>query len=255
MRALLPLVLLTACRAAPAWEAVGGFELLPEAETWREVKVAQLEGWLAEAGERLAPVRDYTATLETRERIGDELFPRRVMQVKVREQPLAVAIVTLEPPSEAGQRVWYDEARGRKLVAETPGFLGTLVGRVSLDPRGARAMQNRRHPITDTGLARLLAQVEEKFHPALARRSAPRLRSTELPFGDGRLRVVDALVPSEPPDPPLVHRLGFATDSGLLTYYGMAELLPEGLALVEEYGYRDLALSPGLSDEAFAPEK
>ena len=255
MRTLLLLALLTACRAAPAWEAVGGFELLPEAERWRDVRVVELEGWIAEAGERIAPVHDYTATLETRERIGDELFPRRVMRVTVRERPFAVAVETLEPPSEAGQRVWYDERRGRKLVAETPGFLGSLIGRVSLDPRGARAMENRRHPITDTGLARLIAQVEAEFRPALARRSAPRLRSAELPFGAGRLRVVDALVPSEPPDPPIVHRLGFATDSGLLTYYGRAELLPEGLALVEEYGYRDLELHPGLADEVFRPEE
>jgi hypothetical protein len=242
---------LASCRTTPAWEPLGGFELVAEAAPWRDLEKRELESWLAIARARLGPLHDYTATLETRERIGDELFPRRVMIVKLREEPFAAAIETQEPLSEAGQRVWYDAARGGKLVAETPGFLGKLVGRVSLDPRGDLAMENRRHPITDLGLGRLLEQVEEGLGPTLSRRSPPRLCTSDL---DG-LRLVDALVPREPPDASLVHRLGFATDSGLLVYYGLAELLPEGLALVEEYAYRDLALDPGLADEAFAPEE
>ena len=255
-RALLALVLLAslaACRAAPAWEPVGGFELLPPPESWRDVTPGELEGWLDEARRSIASVHDYAATLETRERIEDELFPRRVIQLKLRERPFAAALETLEPPSEAGQRVWYDETESDELVAETPGLLGKLVGHVSLDPGGDLALENRRHPITDLGLARLLQQVDGQFAPELAQR--PRLRSTEVAFGGKVLRLVDALVAREPPDPPLVHRLGFEADSGLLTYYGLAELLPDGLALVEEYAYRDLRLDPSFGPEAFRPAK
>jgi Protein of unknown function (DUF1571) len=257
MRALGRLVLLVpallACRATPEWEPIGGFELVPSAAEWRELSARELHELLTTARARLVPVRDYTATLETRERIGEDLHPRRVMRVQLRERPFAVAIETLEPAGEAGQRVWYDESRSRELVAETPGFLGRLVGRVALDPEGNTAMQNRRHAITDTGLTRLLEQVEEQFVPTLARR--PRLRVAELAFGGVPLRVVDAVVPREPPDPPLVQRLGFGAGSGLLTYYGLAELLPDGLALVEEYAYRDLVLDPGLAPATFAPPK
>ncbi|HEX6884646.1 MAG TPA: DUF1571 domain-containing protein [Planctomycetota bacterium] len=247
------LLVLPACRATPEWEPVGGFELVPSAAEWRDLSAAELRAWLEAARAQLTPVKDYTGTLETRERIGDDLHPRRVMHIQLREQPFAVAIETLEPASEAGQRVWYDESRSRELVAETPGFLGKLVGHVSLDPEGDLAMENRRHAITDTGLTRLLEQVEEEFVPALARR--PRLRVAELAFGDTPLRVVDAVVPREPPDPPLVQRLGFQVEGGLLTYYGLAELLPDGLALVEEYAYRDLVLDPGLAPATFAPPK
>lgn len=255
MRALLLFVFLAACRAAPAWEPLGGFELAPATGPWRGLEPRELERWLAGARAGLAPIRDYTATLETRERIGDELHPRRVLLVKLREQPFAAAAESLEPSSEAGQRVWYDGAKGRKLLAETPGLLGKLVGRVALDPTGALALENRRHPITDLGLTRLLEQVEAELVPALARRSPPRLRTTEALLGSTRLLVVDALVPREPPDPPLVHRLGFEADSGLLSYYGQAELLPDGLALVEEYAYGDLSLNPGLGEECFRPEE
>lgn len=255
MRSLVLCVLLTtACRAAPAWEALSGFELLAADGPRRDLEPGELQGWLATARAQLAPVRAHAATLETRERIGDELHPRRVLLVKVRERPFAAAIETLAPPNEAGQRVWYDEAKGKKILAETPGLLGRLVGRVSLDPRGDRAMENRRHPITDTGLWRLLEQVETQLQPELARRAPPRLRATDAD-GDTPLRLVDALVPSEPPDPPVVHRLGFEAGSGLLTYYGQAELLPDGLALLEEYWYRELRLDPGLTDADFAPEE
>jgi hypothetical protein len=258
LRIVLPLCALAlgACRAAPVWEPAGGFELAPiAAEGWVDVRPFQLEGWLAAARAGLGPVRDYTATLETRERVEDEVFPRRVMHLKVREQPFAAAIETFEPPNEAGQRVWYDESRSDEIVAETPGFLGALVGRVSLDPEGDLAMKNRRHPITDLGLARLLAQVDGEFVPTLARRYAPRLRCTEAALAGTTLRFVDALVPGGPEEPSLLHRLGFELDSGLLTYYGLAEVLPDGLALVEEYLYRELRLNPGLGADDFRPEE
>jgi hypothetical protein len=242
----------TGCRATPAWDPIGGFELVPESASGRDLEARELEHWLADARARLAPIADYTATLETRERIEDDLYPRRVLAIRVREKPFAVAAETLEPGNEKGQRVWYDETQGRgKMLAETPGLLGSIVGRVSLDPEGELAMENRRHPLTDLGLARLLAQAEETLSPLLASARPPRARLTEV--ADGALRVVDLLVPQEYPDPPLVHRLGFDAATGLLTYYGEAELLPEGTALIEEYLYRDVRTNLGLGSADFRP--
>lgn len=150
--------------------------------------------------------------------------------------------------------MWYDETQGRgKMLAETPGLVGSIVGRVSIDPRGDLAMENRRHPLTDLGLVRLLEQVETNLTPLLMSARPPRARVAEIAEGGGELRLVDLLVPQEPPDPPLVHRLGFEAATGLLTYYGQAELLPEGIALLEEYYYRDLRPNLGLGAADFRP--
>jgi hypothetical protein len=261
MRAGLPSLLLAlgpalGCRAAPAWEPLGGFELVDveRGEAWRELAPAELRERLAAARGALDAVRDHSAVLETRERIEDELHPRRVLLVKVRHEPFSVAIETTVPPSEKGQRVWYDERRsGGALLAETPGLLGRLVGRVALDPEGEIAMENRRHPITDTGLLRLLAQVEERFVPELDRRPPPRVRATETTVAGRALLLADALVPREPPEAPALHRLGFDAATGFLVHYGLAELLADGPALVEEYLYRDVRTNLGLADADFRP--
>lgn len=256
MRALLLGALLSGCLTRPAFEPVGGFELVlaPDRGEWSELGARELENWLAAAHSALQPVADYSATLETRERIEDALHPRRVLALRVAERPFRVAAETLEPPAEKGQRVWYDASlRGGSLRARTPGFLGSLVGTVTLDPKGDLAMENRRHPITDIGLGRLLEQIEEGFGPSLRHRPAPRIRSVETSLAGRPGRLVEALVSREPPDSALVHRFGFDDVSGLLVYYGLAELLPDGPALVEEYLYRDVCTNLGFPAEVFRP--
>lgn len=242
---LLCTVLVAGCRAAPAWEPIGGFELVglgsPDAA---EIAPAELLERVATARARLAAIPGYTAVLETRERIEDELHPRRVMRLWLRHEPFSVAIETDAPANEKGQRVWYQQDwNDGELLAETPGLLGTLVGRVSLDPEGDLALQNRRHPLTDVGLLRLVEQVEERIAPELATTS---LRRCTL--------AVEVQLPRVPSEPALVHRFGFDEESGLLVYYGLAELLADGPALVEEYLYRDVRPA-GLDDADFRPPR
>jgi hypothetical protein len=249
--------LLAGCLTRPLFDPVGGFELVHASQSsgWSEESPRAFEGWLAEARRGLATLPVYTAVLETRERIEDELFPRRLLALKLRQEPFGVAVETLEPESERGQRVWFDERKNDgELLAETPGFLGGLVGRVSLDPRSDLALRNRRHALTDIGLARLLAQVEAGFVPTLSMPVLPRIRAMEIELEGRAVRLVEALVPREVPDASLLHRFGFDREHALLTYYGLAELLPDGPALIEEYRYRDLVAAPELGDEDFMPE-
>ena len=243
-----------ACRAAPVMEPIGSFTLAPaSAHEWREASVAELEGWMVAAEKAVGGLRDYRATLESSERIEDELFPRRVMTVWVLHEPLHVAIVTHEPESERGQKVWY-EGEERELVAETPGFLGTLVGRVSLDPEGDLAMQNRRHPITDIGLARMVEQMRAALEPVLALSTTLRIRSGEARLAERDVRLVEVLVPAiEAHETALVYRFAFDRELGLLIYYGQAELTSEGPAVLEEYLYREITPNLGLDEDDFAP--
>lgn len=248
-------VALTSCRASASLEPLSGFELVtpPEAAAWSALGADELGRWLDGARARLGPVADYRAVLATRERIGEELFPRRVLRVALRHAPFAVAIETDEPPAERGQRVWFDESwNDGELVAETPGFLGRLVGRLSLDPEGALALENRRHPLTDIGLRRLDEQIVEQVGPALVA-GAVRLRCATTSI-DGRVsRVVEAELARTPPEPALGYRFGFDVESGLLVYFGSAELGPDGPALLEEYLYTGLELDLGLTDADFRP--
>lgn len=251
---LVALLLFLGCRAAPVMEPVGGFTLgVVERRAWDDFGVAEFEGWMAAAEAAVAGLADYRATLEASERIEDELFPRRVMTVWVLREPFRVAIMTHAPPSEEGQKVWYDGDE-QELVAETPGFLGSLVGQVTLDPEGDLAMQNRRHPITDIGLARMVEQMREAMTPVLAARTPPRIRAGEGELAGRAVRLVEVLVPTlERGESALVHRFAFDRESGLVTYYGQAELTSEGPAVLEEYLYRELETNLGLDADDFTP--
>lgn len=246
---------LTSCRATAPLEPLSGFELVPppESAAWSPLEPDEFGRWLGEARARLGPVADYRAVLATRERIGEELFPRRVLRVLLRHAPFAVAIETDEPPAERGQRVWFDESwNDGELVAETPGFLGRLVGRVSLDPEGGLALENRRHPLTDIGLRRLGEQIEEQIGPALAA-GTTRLRWATTSLDGRAARLVEAELACSPPEPALGYRFGFDVESGLLVYFGSAELGPDGPELLEEYLYTGLELDLGLTDADFRP--
>lgn len=257
MRALLLCVgLLIGCRAAPAWEPIGGFELVPiQLSLSSELSPHELQQRVARAHAKLDTIADYTAVLETRERIEDDLYPRRVMRLKVRHRPFGVAIETDEPANEKGQRVWYSVAWNHgEMLAETPGFVGSLVGRLSLDPEGDLALENRRHPITDIGLLRLVEQAEESlFAPRPATSRIARVRGFAADLGGRPAQMCEVAVPRELPDSALLYRFGFDDESGLLVYYGLAELMPDGPALIEEYLYRDVHLAAGLGDADFRP--
>lgn len=235
-------------------EPVGGFTLgATVTASWEEASKDDFEEWMGAAEMAVKELRDYRATLESSERIEEELFPRRVMTVWVLHEPLRVAIVTQEPESEAGQRVWYD-GEEQELVAETPGFLGALVGRVTLDPEGDLAMKDRRHPITDLGLLRMVEQMRVAMEPVLALPNPPRIRHGEARLAERDVRLVEVLVPAiEAHETALVHRFAFERGSGLVTYYGLAELTSEGPAVLEEYLYRELAPNLGLDADDFTP--
>jgi hypothetical protein len=258
-RILVLLVLTSGCRSAPAWEPISGFELVERSEVsgWSELTPAGFQLLLANARGAVTALEDYAATLETRERIEHELFPRRELLVKIRQQPFSVAAETLQPESEAGQRIWFDETwNGAKLMAETPGFLGRLIGKTSHHPLSGLAMKHRRHPITDIGLLRLIEQIDEQLGPALARTPPPRLRIGASSIGARPVQVVEILVPGEEyPQPALVYHCGFDDESKLMTYYGQAQLLPDGPALLEEYLYSELRTNIGLEDSDFRPPK
>lgn len=256
MRLTLPLgaFLLAGCLSRPAMQPVGGFTLgVAATASWEEASTGDFEEWMRTAETAAQELRDYRATLESSERIEEELFPLRVMTVWVLHEPLRVAIVTHAPESERGQKVWYD-GEERELVAETPGFLGALVGRVTLDPEGDLAMKDRRHPITDIGLLRMVEQMRAAMEPVLALPNPPRIRHGEARLAERDVRLVEVLVPAiEAHETALVHRFAFERERGLVTYYGLAELTSEGPAVLEEYLYREIAPNLGLDADDFTP--
>ena len=100
---------------------------------------------------RLAAVPDYSATFFKQERIGGELSEAQVMRIKLRHQPLSIYIKWLT--CDKGRELIYVEGQNDgKMLVHVGGWKARLLPTVKLDPEGARAMQESRHPVTKIGL-------------------------------------------------------------------------------------------------------
>ncbi len=116
-------------------------------------------------------IRDYTAILIKRERIGDKLSEHVYMFVKIRHEqrksgkvvvPFSVYLKFLQPKNVKGREVIYVRGRnGNKLIAHEPpsSVTNALVGRVSLAPDGILAMRGNRYPITEIGIKNLVTRL------------------------------------------------------------------------------------------------
>jgi hypothetical protein len=117
-----------------------------------------------------ANVRDYTAIMTKRCRVGGELSPYQQALVKIRNRRVEVGQVTVpmsvymkfrRPESIRGREViWVEGRNGGKMIAHEAGLKSLI--RVSLDPHGAIAMRGQKYPITEIGLEKLVQKLIEK---------------------------------------------------------------------------------------------
>ncbi len=112
-----------------------------------------------------ANVKDYSARMVKRERIGDTLGEPQYMFIKVRQQPFSVYMYFLGPEKIKGQECIYVAGRNNgNMLAHGVG-VKKLIGMLSLDPTGTIAMDGQRYPITEIGIGNLtkrLIEVAEK---------------------------------------------------------------------------------------------
>lgn len=100
-------------------------------------------------------VRDYSATIVSRERIGDKLEEYQSIFVKVRHRPLSIYVHVLAPENHKGEEAIYVDGRNEgKLLGHATG-IGRMVGTVALDPQSPTAMNGHHHPINELGIRHL----------------------------------------------------------------------------------------------------
>lgn len=210
------------------------------------------------AQQRLAKVRGYTTTLVKREEVDGKLHGPDFVQLKIRHQPFSVYTRYLKPEDIAGQEAIYVSGQNNgKLLAHGVG-LEKVLGTFSLDPTGTLAMEGQRFPITDAGLANLLAKLARRF------RQEMQYGECDVQFYQGAK--VDGrscrMFEVRHPQPRRNFRYALARlyiDDQLgipLRFEGYSWPARSGqpLRLVEEYTYTRLRLNPGLTDRDFSVE-
>lgn len=117
---------------------------------------------LAEASHKaLAEVKDYTATFQKKEVVGQKLIEQQ-MFLKVREQPFSV-YMKFEKPN-AGREVLYVEGQNKgQLLVHEGGVLNSIVGTLQLATTSPQVMAENRYPITQVGITKMLETIIDQW--------------------------------------------------------------------------------------------
>jgi hypothetical protein len=230
------------------WFAIGGAgwpaeeELAPPAAVGVPDREQALQ-LLGRARQVCGDVRDYRCTLTTRERLRGRLQPEQVMAMEVRVRPFAVRLSWQQPGTSAGQQVCYavgvNEGRMRVRPA---GYLGALVGVMSLDPHAPSVRENSRHVITNAGFANMLEEFAATWEGKVA---AVRVATSVV---NGKECFQIEVVPSDAETEWQRAALHIEQESGLPVRVEYHDA--EG-RILDEATYRGLELNVGLEDESF----
>jgi hypothetical protein len=154
---LLTLLVPTLALAAPAANDAA-------ADALRKASVDEI---LARARTSLPQLGAYRVKLRTQERIGGKMRPAQLIQLWVREQPLALRLLFIEGAAK-GRRALYDTTvRSDDLRVHESGFLG-IAGAIWIGIHNRMVYGDTNHPITDVGLGavlRLLVRDVERSKP------------------------------------------------------------------------------------------
>lgn len=219
--------------------------------------IARAKQAIADCRAKYAGVRDYTCTFVKRERLDGRLLPAHVMDMKARATPPSIYF-KFRTPNKGREAIYVAGRNGGRVVAHDVGIGKFLAGTMNLDPRGAMAMEDCRHPITEAGIGALIATVADRWDAELTPEESLVALNPGLRIGKHGCTMIEVVHPSRHPQF-LFHkvRLYIAHEHGLPIRYEAFDwpsrpgVAPE---LVEEYSYLDLKLNVGLGDRDFDPD-
>jgi hypothetical protein len=204
--------------------------------------------WLSDAAATLSRVESYTATFHKQERVSGELLPEETVYLKFR-RPRMIHMRWIRKPFVGREALYIEGRNENRLRVREGGLLGLIP--VNLDPHGGMAMKGNRHSIVEAGIEQLITRVADNVRRGQAAGELEvRVGGEEQVFGRRSLRL-EGVFPKSGADRYYCHRavLSFDVEKKvpiLVSIYDWDD------ALVECYGYENLALDAGLSEADFA---
>jgi outer membrane lipoprotein-sorting protein len=192
-------------------------------------------------------VNDYIATFYKQERISGRLLDEEKIELKF-QKPFKVYMRWVGKVHKGREALYVQGKNDNKVIGHEGGFLGFITLR--MDPKGRLAVRGNRHPITEMGLGYL---IETTIHNMEKARKLGLLDLKSLGTRTTYSRPVNTIEIITPAAGFHARRLILEIDreNGLPVRVQIYD--PEDY-LIEKYGYADLRLNPGLSDEDFSEE-
>ena len=203
---------------------------------------------------RIEAIKDYTCVLVKKERIQGRLKPYEYLYLKVRHRPFSVYVYTLAPIK--GREVIYVQGRNRgRLWAHEAGPRRRIIGTLSLDPRGPRAMRGQKYPLTEVGILNLTRRLIEVGQEELRCQEIGVKTYTQARLNRRECIVLEFVHERPQPDHRFYKARVFVDRQWNLPVryesYGPPSEPGQTPPLLEEYTYTNLRLNVGLTDADF----
>lgn len=217
--------------------------------TWGEIAFDP-ETWISVAEEVLAGTESYTTIFHKQERLKGIFLEKETIYLKFKK-PFNVYMKWIAAPNRGRELLYVDGWNKNRLKAHEGGILGIVT--LNLDPRGAFAMKNNRHPVTDTGLEHLVRIIAENVRRGVQSGSIQFIdHGSETVYGS-RTRKFEGILPKD-------RRKGYYCYRAVINV-DIKKKVPVKIMiynwddnLIENYGYEDLRLDAGLTDSDFTPD-
>ena len=203
-----------------------------------------------ESVKALSKINDYTAIFHTQERQNGKLTKEETIKMKFR-QPFSI-YMKWTGHSIRGQEVLFVEGWNRNRLRVRPGGLITSLVTLNLDPRSKLAMEKNRHPVTDAGLHKLMNLITDNLKIGLARKEYKQIdHGNFITFGRPVHRFEGIF---EAKDRKLYYCYRAVIDMDMEHMIPIKVMLYDwDNNLLENYGYEDVVINPGLTDHDFDP--
>jgi hypothetical protein len=211
---------------------------------------------IAECRAAYAQVHDYTCTFFKRERIDGRLGSQHVMLMKFRTRPSSVYFKFVKP--NAGREAIYIAGRNAgKAVVHDVGLGKLIAGTLELDPRGSRAMEDCRHPITEAGIGHMVDTLAERWGMEMRPGETQVTIQRNVTVGHRVCTMIESAHPRRSPQY-LFHKVRVYIDQELnlpirFEAYDYPRKPGQRAELLEEYTYANLKLNAGLREIDFDP--
>jgi hypothetical protein len=226
----------------------------PSVSAPQETPIARAIRLIADCQARYQAVDDYTCTFFKRERIKGRLTPVHIMALKIRTHPQSIYL-KFQQPARGREAIYVSGLNGGKLLAHDVGLGKLLAGTLELEPTGARAMEDCRHPINEAGIGPLLDTISKRWALELNPAESKIDFRDDMVIGERPCTMIESTHP-ERRACFLFHKVRVFIDREInlpirFEAYDWPTQPGSEPALQEEYTYMKLKLNVGLKDLDF----
>ena len=205
--------------------------------------------WAANLEKSYAEIDSYTAIFHKQERVDGKLREEETISLKFKK-PFKVYMKWIKAPHKGREALYAEGWNKNQVRVHEGGILGLVT--VNLDPKGRRAMQENRHPITDTGLGKLVKILQENVIKGLAAGEIDfKEHGQDMVYGR-KTQKIELVLPKARAKDYYCCRAVIHVDLET-TVPIKVQIFDGNDLLIENYGFENLNLKAALTDADFNP--